>query len=158
MENFRVNLKFGENSNKTVKIESSDKELLLEVVASILNSRKEGSKSSKDIPDGYCEELNKSFESVKESKKSLEEAKKRFEEGHRERSERLDEAIRKAEEAIKENGKSIVNDIKNAQPKTYSINEVDNIVKGLDDAFEENRKEIRKELDDLFATLDSMKD
>lgn len=152
MENFKVELEMG---SKTVKIESNDKELLKEVVASIIKKEENSSSKSRDVLDGYCEELNKSFDEVKNT---FEETKRRFEEGHKERSERLDEAIRKAEEAIKENGKSIVNDIKNAQPKTYSINEVDNIVKGLDDAFEENRKEIRKELDDLFATLDSMKD
>jgi len=149
MENFRVNLRFGENSDKTVKIESSEKELLLEVVASILNSRKESSESkSRDVLDGYCEELNKSFEEVKNT---FEETKKRFEEGHKERSERLNKAIKDAEEAIKENGRSIVNDIKDAQPKTYSINGLN-----VDDAIDLG-KEIKKELDDLFATLDSMK-
>jgi phage-related minor tail protein len=145
MKNFKVELEIG---SKTVKIESNDKELLKEVVASFIEKKKESSEStSRDVLDGYCEELNKSFESVEEAKKSLEETKRRFEEGHKERIERLNKAIKDAEEAIKENGKSIE---ENAQPEIDSI-------KGLnvDDAIDLGI-EIKKELDDLFATLKSM--
>jgi hypothetical protein len=129
MENFKVELEMG---SKTVKIESNDKELLKEVVASFIEKKKESSES---------------FESVEEAKKSLEETKRRFEEGHKERIERLNKAIKDAEEAIKENGKSIE---ENAQPEIDSI-------KGLnvDDAIDLGI-EIKKELDDLFATLKSM--
>jgi dsDNA-specific endonuclease/ATPase MutS2 len=131
MENFKVELEMG---SKTVKIESNDKELLKEVVASFIEKKKESSES---------------FESVEEAKKSLEETKRRFEEGHKERIERLNKAIKDAEEAIKENGKSIK---ENAQPEIDSIKE-----KGLnvDDAIDLGI-EIKKELDDLFATLKSM--